>query len=179
MKFSATLLATAYAASGTDYSLQGENWEDICATGQRQSPIDIHPGHSNHEFNFNPFMPVNYDRSNTWDVTLEGGIKMTPNADDITWVPYKSIMSDLISDILVSPAVTSDLNINLLNFIFTGVMISVVDLNTLLTVADTFLKSTLFISTATDIPVWLPKPLPMVKVLQFLDISLMLGKFKR
>ena len=62
-------------------------------------------------------------------------------------------MSDLISDILVSPVVTSDLNINLLNFIFTGVMISVVVLNTLLTVADTFLKFTLFTSTATDIPV--------------------------
>lgn len=158
MKFSATLLATAYAASGTDYSVQGENWGEICATGQRQSPIDIHPGHANSEFNFNPFMPVNYDRSNTWDVTLEGGIKMTPNADDITWVPSKLIISDFTSDILVSLVDTSDLNINSLNFIFTGVMISVVVLNTLLTVADTFLKSTLFISTATDILVWLPKP---------------------
>ena len=84
MKLCATLLASAYAASGTDYSLQGANWEDICATGQRQSPIDINPGSVNSEFNFQPFRPVNYDRWNTWDVTLEGGIKMTPNADDIT-----------------------------------------------------------------------------------------------
>ena len=100
MKFSATLLATAYAASGTDYSVQGENWGEICATGQRQSPIDIHPGHANSEFNFNPFMPVNYDRSNTWDVVLGCGIIMTPNADDITLVFFKSSIFNLTNNAL-------------------------------------------------------------------------------
>ena len=86
MKFSAALLATAYAATEGDWNwdVQGEDWTGICETGLRQSPIDIHPAVAVNEFNFNPFFPVNYDRENTWDVTLEGGIKMTPNADDIT-----------------------------------------------------------------------------------------------
>ena len=83
MKFSATILATAYAGKA-DYSVQGDNWGDICASGERQSPIDIHPGLANKEFSTKPFMPVNYDRLNSWNVTLEAGIKMTPNADDIT-----------------------------------------------------------------------------------------------
>ena len=84
MKFSATILATAYAGKAGIYGVQGEDWGEICASGERQSPIDIHPGLANKEFSTKPFMPVNYDRSNSWNVTLEGGIKMTPNADDIT-----------------------------------------------------------------------------------------------
>ena len=88
MKFSATLLATAYAASGGDWNWaqQGENWSDpaVCLNGDRQSPIDIHPGIANNELISKPFVPVNYDRQNTWNVTLEGGIKMTPLANDIT-----------------------------------------------------------------------------------------------
>ena len=86
MKFSAALLATAYAATGSDWDwkVQGRDWPKICETGLRQSPIDIHPGQANNQFSTRPFVPVNYDRQTTWDVSIEGEIKMTPKATDIT-----------------------------------------------------------------------------------------------
>lgn len=86
--------------SCTDYTVQGENWGELCATGQHQSPIDIEPLYANSESNSNPFMPVNYDRSNTWDVVLGCGIIMTPNADDITLVFFKSSIFNLTNNAL-------------------------------------------------------------------------------
>ena len=87
MKFSAALLATAYAATGSDWNWaqQGEDWKtDSCDSDVRQSPIDIHPGIAKNEFSSKPFVPVNYDKQVSWNVSIENEIKMSPNADDIT-----------------------------------------------------------------------------------------------
>lgn len=84
MKLISALLSTAFAASGTDYSVQGENWAGTCATGKRQSPIAIQGTSSVKEFSVNPFVLNNYSRDNEFDVTLDHSIKMTPSATDIT-----------------------------------------------------------------------------------------------
>ena len=84
MKLISALLSTALAASGTDYSVQGENWDGTCATGKRQSPIAIQGTSSVKEYSINPFVLNNYSRDNEFDVTLDHSIKMTPSATDIT-----------------------------------------------------------------------------------------------
>lgn len=84
MKLISALLSTALAASGTDYSVQGENWDGTCATGKRQSPIAIQGTSSVKQYSINPFVLNNYSRDNEFDVTLDNSIKMTPSATDIT-----------------------------------------------------------------------------------------------
>ena len=84
MKLISALLSTALAGAGTDYSVQGENWDGVCATGKRQSPIAIQGTATEKEYNIDPFILNNYSRDNTFDVTLDHSIKMTPEATDIT-----------------------------------------------------------------------------------------------
>ena len=84
MKLISALLSTVLAGAGTDYSVQGENWDGVCATGKRQSPIAIQGTTTEKEYSVDPFILNNYDRANAFDVSLDGGIKMTPEATDIT-----------------------------------------------------------------------------------------------
>ena len=59
-------------------SVQGDNWEGICAEGQSQSPINIISEKAKSKYDWDIFRPTNYSRETTWDVQFDGGVKMVP-----------------------------------------------------------------------------------------------------
>ena len=84
MKLISALLSSAFADVGVDYSANGKNWDGVCASGKRQSPIAIQETAAEKKYNVDPFRLNNYSRDNTFGVTFDHSIKMTPEATDIT-----------------------------------------------------------------------------------------------
>jgi len=82
MKLFATVLATAYAGAA-DYSVQGDNWGDACATGMSQSPIDIETETAWSMADHDPWVTDNWYNLHDWEVAYKAGLKFTPMTEDI------------------------------------------------------------------------------------------------
>jgi len=79
------LIGTALAGSGTDYSVQGSNWEGTCADGERQSPIAIQSttiDPDDVEFTWDAFQPSKYDMEREWTTSIGDSIKLTPTSEE-------------------------------------------------------------------------------------------------
>jgi len=74
----ASFIISSVLAGAADYSVQGDNWEGICAEGQSQSPINIISEKAKSKYDWDIFRPTNYSRETTWDVQFDGGVKMVP-----------------------------------------------------------------------------------------------------
>jgi len=81
--FSAVIASAAAAGAGTDYSVQGDNWEGDCATGFSQSPIDINSDAAWRMADHNPFETHGYYNKEDWSVAYDGGLTFSPFTDEI------------------------------------------------------------------------------------------------
>lgn len=75
------IFGLVFAGHGSvDWSKNGDNWGAICATGNRQSPVDLLTYTA--EMNTDPFkLELDVYRQIEWDISVSSGLKFTPQSD--------------------------------------------------------------------------------------------------